>query len=609
MKLKQSVVTLVAAATFAVMAVLLVVGVLVSSSASTEVDDATANRAELKQLGLDLANASGHLTDEVRAFAVTTDDAHLDSYWTEVEKTKTRDRVIERLEQLGGSSEELGLIEEAKSLSDGLIETESRAMRLVLEGKGVAEADMPAGVAGYELSADDRALDSAGKLATARRIVFDDEYYANVDKIMAPTREFQEALATRTQAAVDNASGARSSATRMLMAIAILIALAMAAVLWVFHAKVGHVITRYRSALAERDDDDADFALEPAGTVELRELAEALNEQFRFSAGQIDRNRELMGEVRTIVGEVTQAASTVSASSEEMASTSNEAGRAVHEIASAIGEIAQGADRQVAMASAAQRSAEDAASAARQSSESAEEAARAAEEARTIAREGVDAAESATDAMTTVRTSSAEVSGAIGELARQSQEIGRIVETITGIAEQTNLLALNAAIEAARAGEQGRGFAVVAEEVRKLAEDSQGAAGEIAGLIGTIQTETERVVSLVEDGARRSDEGVGTVELARSAFLRIGESVEDMSARIGAVATAARAISEGSEQMQREIGGVATVAEQSAAATEQVSASTQQTSASTQEIAASAEALARTAAELEQLVGRVKLEA
>jgi methyl-accepting chemotaxis protein len=609
MKLKQSVVTLVAAATFAVMAVLLVVGVLVSSNASTEVDDATANRAELKQLGLDLANASGHLTDEVRAFAVTTDDAHLDAYWTEVEKTKTRDRVIERLKQLGGSSEELGLIEEAKSLSDGLIETESRAMRLVLEAKGVAEPDMPAGVAGYELSAADRALDSAGKLATARRIVFDDEYYANVDKIMAPTRDFQEALATRTQAAVDSASGARSSATRMLTAIAILIALAMAAVLWVFHAKVGHVITRYRSALAERDGDDADFALEPAGTVELRELAEALNEQFRISAGQIDRNRELMGEVRTIVGEVTQAASTVSASSQEMASTSNEAGRAVHEIASAIGEIAQGADRQVAMATAAQRSAEDAASAARESSESAEEAARAAEEARTIAREGVDAAESATDAMTTVRTSSAEVSGAIGELARQSQEIGRIVETITGIAEQTNLLALNAAIEAARAGEQGRGFAVVAEEVRKLAEDSQGAAGEIAGLIGTIQTETERVVSLVEDGARRSDEGVGTVELARSAFLRIGESVEDMSARIGAVAEAARAISEGSEQMQREIGGVATVAEQSAAATEQVSASTQQTSASTQEIAASAEALARTAAELEQLVGRVKLEA
>ena len=64
-------------------------------------------------------------------------------------------------------------------------------------------------------------------------------------------------------------------------------------------------------------------------------------------------------------------------------------------------------------------------------------------------------------------------------LAEKSEEIGAIVGTITGIADQTNLLALNAAIEAARAGEQGRGFAVVAEEVRKLAEESQKAAGEI----------------------------------------------------------------------------------------------------------------------------------
>ena len=65
-------------------------------------------------------------------------------------------------------------------------------------------------------------------------------------------------------------------------------------------------------------------------------------------------------------------------------------------------------------------------------------------------------------------------------LATKSAQIGGIVTTITGLAEQTNLLALNAAIEAARAGEQGKGFAVVAEEVRKLAEESQTAAGQIS---------------------------------------------------------------------------------------------------------------------------------
>src|SRR5207302_5108290 len=117
-----------------------------------------------------------------------------------------------------------------------------------------------------------------------------------------------------------------------------------------------------------------------------------------------------------------------------------------------------------------------------------------------------------------VRESSAAVTEAIGELASKSEQIGGIVETITGIAGQTNLLALNAAIEAARAGEQGRGFAVVAEEVRKLAEESQRAAASIASLIEQIQGETQKAVEVVEDGAARTEEGVETAAAASDAF-------------------------------------------------------------------------------------------
>src|SRR4051794_29289340 len=72
---------------------------------------------------------------------------------------------------------------------------------------------------------------------------------------------------------------------------------------------------------------------------------------------------------------------------------------------------------------------------------------------------------------------------------------------------------------------------VVAEEVRKLAEKSRAAAGQISGLVGEIQSETDSVVVVVADGARRTEDGVTTVERTRVAFQAIGESIEDVTAR------------------------------------------------------------------------------
>jgi methyl-accepting chemotaxis protein len=289
--------------------------------------------------------------------------------------------------------------------------------------------------------------------------------------------------------------------------------------------------------------------------------------------------KRMVANLRGIVGDVTQAAGNMSSSSQQMAATSEQAGRAVDEIANAVGDVASGAERQVRMIAQARQSTSD--------------TGEAADRARELAREGVGAAEKADEAMRAMRVSSSAVSSAISGLAEKSEQIGGIVATITGIAGQTNLLALNAAIEAARAGEQGRGFAVVAEEVRKLAEESQRAAASIGGLIEEIQGETQKVVDVVVDGSKRTEDGAATVAAAREAFEAIGRGVDEMHERI-------RQIVEATVE-------VAAVAEQTSSSTEQVSASTQQTSASTQEIAASAQELARTAEELNRLVGRFKL--
>ncbi|MBF0180667.1 MAG: methyl-accepting chemotaxis protein [Magnetococcales bacterium] len=97
----------------------------------------------------------------------------------------------------------------------------------------------------------------------------------------------------------------------------------------------------------------------------------------------------------------------------------------------------------------------------------------------------------------------------VTEAVAAMREIASKISIIEEIARQTNLLALNAAIEAARAGEHGKGFAVVAAEVRKLAERSQTAAGEIGHLSASsveVAERTGQIMSkLVPDIQRTSE--------------------------------------------------------------------------------------------------------
>lgn len=89
------------------------------------------------------------------------------------------------------------------------------------------------------------------------------------------------------------------------------------------------------------------------------------------------------------------------------------------------------------------------------------------------------------------------------QLQESSNKIRDIVHLVTAIANQTNLLALNASIEAARAGEHGKGFAVVASEVRKLAEETKSAIGNVTSLIedtdSGIQEVTGSIVSISDE--------------------------------------------------------------------------------------------------------------
>jgi len=256
-------------------------------------------------------------------------------------------------------------------------------------------------------------------------------------------------------------------------------------------------------------------------TVEVK-LASEKDQLGKALANMVVKLREVIGQVRGAIENVSSGSQAMSASSEEMS---------------------QGASEQAAAAEEASSSVEQMTANIRQNADNAMQTERIAIQAAKDAQEG---------------------GGAVGATVKAMKEIADKINIVEEIARQTNLLALNAAIEAARAGEHGKGFAVVAAEVRKLAERSQKAAGEINEL-------STGSVAVAEQAGKLLESLVPNIQ-------KTAELVQEISA-------ASKEQDAGAEQINKSIQQLDAVIQQNASASEEMASTAEELSGQSENLA------------------------
>ncbi len=224
------------------------------------------------------------------------------------------------------------------------------------------------------------------------------------------------------------------------------------------------------------------------------------------------------------------------------------------------------------------------------------------------ASEGSETVARTIDRMENIKISVQETEELLTRLNHYSERIGVVGDTITSLADQTNLLALNAAIEAARAGEAGRGFAVVAEEVRKLAEQSQRGAGEVAELVGKILDGTRSAVESMRKSRKGVEEGVAVAHVAGGALDRIGKAIESTIADVRRIITTTDEEVAKSEKVVSLIDTTATVMETADDHVQSLAASMEETAAAMENVATSAQEVSETSEELKRIAEKFKVE-
>jgi methyl-accepting chemotaxis protein len=385
---------------------------------------------------------------------------------------------------------------------------------------------------------------------------------------------------------IDEITAETSKIIQTIITTSLIVLLIAMIVVFIFSKSISGNINKLLHSMEKIKNGDITATIEIKTGDEIGVMAKNYNETIRTIAG-------FFKTIRTATGELI-------ASSENLAATSEETTASATEISHTVDEIAKGATDQALDAENGVMIAKELSEKFIELNQNTESMLKTATEVMSSNQNGYRAVEGLITKTALTDEANEKIEKVIGELNIKTRDIGGILDTISAISVQTNLLALNASIEAARAGEHGKGFAVVAEEIRKLAEESSGAADKVRDIVTNIQNDSTRTVESMAEVKQMSSEQRIAVDEVKDSFKSISESIDDISSKIEKMNDFINVLNTDKDRIVDSIENISAVSEETAAGSEEVTATVAQQTMAIEEVSKAAEKLNQIAQRLNE---------